>query len=453
MRIWCPCCGNECEVDGNPAIGQHMRCPFCSEVFSYSGNQHNENDSECACEADTTKLDPCPDECDAVELGTCNGDFAVYVSHPVEEMSSQRNHPNTEVLADISAITQIKTDVKHHRHRIMAILLTFGIIVIVITSILTVIHFTGAKDISEADHSVSRTIATEESAENKKEQKEHLRNQEAEGLYRQGIRHFYGDGALKDYNRAFKCFSDASKLGFLQADARLAACYLLGQGCEKDSSKSFRHASKAENCHDIEESQRAKLILGYLFFEGFADPNSGLERHSFDKAYNYFSSITTTIFCHATYLKGLMEYHGVGTMKDAAKAADTFYKLATVAGVNQGRAAMCLGMLYYNGEGVSKDYKEAWKWLWKGAKKAFPDLVKTAKAPLTKDDLYEFRKFTRGERSYFTPYTLKMYRLYRGEGVIKSHNKTLDLLESALRTMFQPGLWEMTDVEYTRENM
>lgn len=51
MLIKCPRCGKECEVEEEPAIGQHVLCPFCAEKFSYSGAEQNEKlvapDSQC----------------------------------------------------------------------------------------------------------------------------------------------------------------------------------------------------------------------------------------------------------------------------------------------------------------------------------------------------------------------------------------------------------------------
>ena len=41
MQINCPSCDNTCEVEGEVTLGQHMVCPFCSEKFSYSGEQGN----------------------------------------------------------------------------------------------------------------------------------------------------------------------------------------------------------------------------------------------------------------------------------------------------------------------------------------------------------------------------------------------------------------------------
>ncbi len=48
MKICCPNCGNECETDVEPSIGQHMLCPFCEEKFSYPGPAQQETAEEPA---------------------------------------------------------------------------------------------------------------------------------------------------------------------------------------------------------------------------------------------------------------------------------------------------------------------------------------------------------------------------------------------------------------------
>ena len=50
MQIVCTNCGNACEVDVEPAIGQHILCPFCAAKFSYlgSGQYAQDGDDEVA---------------------------------------------------------------------------------------------------------------------------------------------------------------------------------------------------------------------------------------------------------------------------------------------------------------------------------------------------------------------------------------------------------------------
>ena len=42
MRIKCPNCGNECEAEGELAVGQYVMCPYCHEKFKYT-NIEQEN--------------------------------------------------------------------------------------------------------------------------------------------------------------------------------------------------------------------------------------------------------------------------------------------------------------------------------------------------------------------------------------------------------------------------
>ena len=35
MDIVCPICGQVCEAEGKPAVGQHVLCPFCNSKFTY----------------------------------------------------------------------------------------------------------------------------------------------------------------------------------------------------------------------------------------------------------------------------------------------------------------------------------------------------------------------------------------------------------------------------------
>jgi len=46
MQIVCTNCGNACEVDVEPAIGQHILCPLCSAKFSYLGGGQSAQDGD-----------------------------------------------------------------------------------------------------------------------------------------------------------------------------------------------------------------------------------------------------------------------------------------------------------------------------------------------------------------------------------------------------------------------
>ena len=183
----------------------------------------------------------------------------------------------------------------------------------------------------------------------------------AKELYQQGIKFYEGEGIHRDYNQAFKCFSDASELGYLPADAMLSHMYYCGQGCKKDEAKSFILAEKGVSCDDEDASNMAKITLGRLYLFGFVDARGHSQQDNY-KAYKYISG---TIANYGTiYLWGLMEYHGVGTVKNAEKAARCFVVLCDVKDdYLRGAATMCVGQLFYLGDGVEKNRALAWKLL------------------------------------------------------------------------------------------
>ena len=274
----------------------------------------------------------------------------------------------------------------------------------------------------------------------------------AKELYQQGMRFYEGKGSYRDYDRAFRYFSDASELGYLPADAMLSHMYYCGQGCKKDEAKSFILAEKGVSCDDEDASNMAKITLGTLYLFGFVDTKGHSQQDNY-KAYKY---IRGTIVNYGTiYLWGLMEYHGVGTMKNAKKAARCFDALSDAKDdYLRGAATMCIGQLFYKGDGVEKNRVLAWKLLRMGAKTAFPELIRAAKSPLTDYDIEQFDLYFGQKISFWTPYSWKMYNLYKGKGNLGVFGDVkIDLLEQALRTLFNPDCWVTSGVEYNFNDM
>ena len=100
MEITCPNCGQTCEVDEEPAIGQHLLCPFCDMKFNYTPQNTTENDSNSIANmAETNVEEPpakiqaiCP-HCGAVyevdasyigktaTCGVCDNPFVIKAAH------------------------------------------------------------------------------------------------------------------------------------------------------------------------------------------------------------------------------------------------------------------------------------------------------------------------------------------------------------------------------------
>ena len=278
---------------------------------------------------------------------------------------------------------------------------------------------------------------------------------EAIRLYAQGMAHWYGRGALPDKNRAFELFSEAYRLGVPEPAGLLARCYLYGIGCEVDKTKAYQLALEAESSTSYSDDtfrrigvEFAKTCLGFLWLVGFTD-TEGHRHLDYPTAYKYFQDTTDRT---ALTRRGLMEYYGVGTPRNLNRAAETFYSICKdmpEGDDEAGEAALCLGQLYFLGEGVHKSEKEAFKWLRYGARTAFPRLVKEAKKPLTSDDYANFKNL--GGTIVLTPFSYKMSGYIYGKYSAVWNGKTIDLLEKALLTYFSPQLW--SSVTYGPDDM
>ena len=333
-----------------------------------------------------------------------------------------------------------------------------------------------------------------------------VKNDKADTKYELGMRYLKGEGVAKEiyakgyvsyelkgrftdkYDEAFKLFTEASRLGFLPADAMLSYMYCVGEGCKTDHAKAFVHAKKVVSCEECDvsngdyhdASNLARFTLGTLYLVGFTDANGKRQKDDY-KAYDYYCEMVRSMGKSerqgkppksyrtlldrtgilATFAIALMQYEGRGTSKSIDAAAKLF-ELFTRLDDNgdsiekmRGEAAMCLGLLCYRGDGVGRNRALAWKHLRNGAALAFPELIRAAKAPPTNDDIANFnRYFGHAEISLWTPYSWKMYNLYKGKG--RPHMFSLigsDLLDQALRTLFNPDCWVASGIEYNFDDM
>lgn len=292
-----------------------------------------------------------------------------------------------------------------------------------------------------------------------------------------------------NYDEAFKLFTEASQLGFLPADAMLSYMYGVGEGCKIDETKAFVHAKKAVSCENLDPSNGdyrdasnlARFTLGTLYLVGFTDPNGKRQKDDY-KAYDYYCKMVMSMIkeerrgktsksCKtlldrtsliATFAIALMQYEGRGTSKNAKSAAKILELFTSLDdGGNdidkkrRGWASMCLGLLYYRGDGVGRNHALAWNHLRNGAALAFPELIRAAKAPITNDDIANYNTyFGHVEISLWTPYSWKMYNLYKGKcrpnvfSLMES-----DLLKKALMTLFNPDIWVGSGVDYNFDDM
>lgn len=178
-------------------------------------------------------------------------------------------------------------------------------------------------------------------------------------LFQEAMCYYEGNGVLQNYNKAVELLFQASGKGSREADAKLASIYWNGEaGRDKDEELAVKYALK----HGNDRTTEASMILGLASLFGYKTRN-GEVASDFRKAYGCFCAASERK--QAQFFKGLMEYHGVGTRRSAEKAAETFYDCCREKDdvLSAGDAAVCLGYLYYKGEGVSQNLDQAKDWL------------------------------------------------------------------------------------------
>ena len=307
---------------------------------------------------------------------------------------------------------------------------------------------------AEAAERERKRIAAEARAKAEADERKRKYIAEADGnadvLCARGCKYYLGKGVLQDYCRAIEYLDCASQIGCSRADCILAHMYLDGKGCKQDDdtkTKSFVHAKKGLACKDNKFYEIAAYTLGVLYCTGFKDALGSYQMDTY-QAYNYFSTCESN--SDALFFKGQMEYHGIGTDKNPAKAAETFYAVTKVNNdnFNKGRAQMCLGYIYLFGEGVAKNIPLAWKMLREGVELAYPKLVKAAKEPPTVYDFKRFKNAFGNGHSIHSPFSWKMRNLYEGKGKFNFGGKSADILEKALSILFAAEYWSGLGIEY-----
>lgn len=307
----------------------------------------------------------------------------------------------------------------------------------------------------EEEERKRKRIAAETRAKTEAEERRRKRmaetNGDADKLFKRGLAYSLGVDVQQDFHLAMEYYSDASELGYLPADAVLALMYLEGQGCElseQSLTKCFIHAKKAATCDDEATAEGAKYALGRLYITGFRDEGGQYQRDA-GKAYHYFSSCKNN--GEALFIKGLMEYHGLGTLKDASKAESTFKTAAKCTKEESliGRIMLCLGYLHYTRASGEQDYQVASMMLLIGASAAFPELMQTAKSPLSECDRARHKRFLLGGGSpAWTALNIKLFEMCKNLGRGEICGVEVNIINKALLTLFNPDCWKGTGVQY-----
>lgn len=165
------------------------------------------------------------------------------------------------------------------------------------------------------------------------------------------------DNSKIDYNKAFRLFQEAAKLGCPDAQCCLGCCFKNGYGTQVDY-------SKAREWYDIASENgcaRALRHIGFCYEEGVGvkkDINKAMEW--FDKAINLGDT-------NSMVTKGAIYYYGKEGMPINYEEAVKWFTQAAETGDDDGmwRLANC----YKNGYGIEKDDRKAYMWFEKSANK------------------------------------------------------------------------------------
>ena len=221
-----------------------------------------------------------------------------------------------------------------------------------------------------------------------------------EQLYKEGASYYFGtEGMAKDYTKAFKLFLPAATEGHAEAQFVLGYMYEYGQGTTKDYTKAVSWYKRAAD----QNHASAQCNLGLLYERG-----NGVTQN-YTEAYNYYmKSAAQGSSLALNNLGNLYETgHGVKQSSSSAlayynKAAEGGNEMATrnakrlsdlgikpnkelfdstnqktstpnVTTTNKptGKELFDLGLKYYNGEGVTKDYNKAFSYFSQSAEKGY----------------------------------------------------------------------------------
>lgn len=152
-----------------------------------------------------------------------------------------------------------------------------------------------------------------------------------------GKLYYNGDSDKRDYEAARGCFETAASLGSAEAQCYLGVLYHFGHGVQADYVKAVQWYEKAA----LQENADAQFYLGELFYMG-----RGINKDQ-KKAFEWFEKAAA---------------QGHDRAKEASKMFQKIASLVRSANMGDVQAQYDLGKLYYNGDGVDRDYVAAHGW-------------------------------------------------------------------------------------------
>lgn len=190
-----------------------------------------------------------------------------------------------------------------------------------------------------------------------------------------------------DYAEAMKWYKKAGKQGHADAQERLGDMYYRGEGVAKNYAEAMKWYRKTAEQGNL----RAQKKLAEIFFKGDGVPKN------YTEALKWYQKAAEQGDDEAQYETAFMHLRGQGGRKNYGEAARWFAVIARQAedgrlyskyygpdafvtrdqiGAAESRvmsSEFILGLMYRNGEGVTKNYAEAMKWYRKAAEQGHAD--------------------------------------------------------------------------------
>ena len=168
--------------------------------------------------------------------------------------------------------------------------------------------------------------------------------------------YYEGQGTPKNYKKALYWYEKSAKQGLVEAQNNLGQMYYNGEGVTKDYVIAYKWAALAK----AHESEPVLALLNIL--ERVMAPSEIAEAQALARKFKPKKEVPInkkTKTPEDMFKLGVMYAEGQGVTKDYKKALYWFEKSAKQGFV---KAQNNLGQMYYNGEGVTKDYVIAYKW-------------------------------------------------------------------------------------------
>ena len=244
-------------------------------------------------------------------------------------------------------------------------------------------------------------------------------------------KYYDGQGVVRDYQESLKWFQKAADQGDKDAQYELGKWYYSGEWVTRDYAEALKWFQKAAEQGNVESLRQTNLLSSFLTTKEKAEQG--------DK--------------ESQYQLGLMYYKGEGISKDLREA---FTWLQKAASQDHAAAQTYLGAIYFGGEGVLKDYTEAFKWFQKAAEQGVAEaqynmgLVYYSGLGVSQDYSKALKWFKKAAEQGHTEAQHNMGAMYyNGYGVSKDRNKAVSWLCKAAAQGYQDSIKNLKEMGET----